>query len=161
MDNTKTDDHANRDPITGEPGAHPVGVGVGAAAGGMAAGAAAGTVAAGPIGTAVGAAIGAVVGGLGGKAVAERIDPTVESEYWRQNHASQTYDTEGRGYDAYEPAYRVGAENRSAKYANRSYDDVESNLRDDYEGARGESHVEWDRAKHAVRAAWDRVSDRS
>lgn len=66
---------ANLDPITGEPGAHPVGTGVGAVAGGMAAGAAVGTVA-GPVGTAVGAAAGAVVGGLAGKGVAEKIDPT-------------------------------------------------------------------------------------
>lgn len=66
---------ANLDPITGEPGAHPIGTGVGAVAGGMAAGAAVGTVA-GPIGTAVGAAAGAVVGGLAGKGVAEKIDPT-------------------------------------------------------------------------------------
>jgi hypothetical protein len=40
---------ANRDPITGAPGSHPVGTGLGAAAGGMAAGAAAGSVA-GPAG---------------------------------------------------------------------------------------------------------------
>jgi len=68
----------NRDPITGAPGAHPVGVGLGAAAGGIAAGAAAGTLAAGPVGTVVGAAVGAVAGGLGGKAVAEHFDPTME-----------------------------------------------------------------------------------
>ena len=68
----------NLDPITGAPGAHPVGVGLGAAAGGIAAGAAAGTVAAGPVGTAVGAAVGAIAGGLGGKAVAEHFDPTIE-----------------------------------------------------------------------------------
>jgi uncharacterized protein (TIGR02271 family) len=68
---------ANRDPITGTPGAHPVGTGVGAVAGGVAAGAAVGTVA-GPIGTAVGAAVGAVAGGLAGKGVAEEVDPTVE-----------------------------------------------------------------------------------
>jgi phage tail tape-measure protein len=67
----------NLDPITGAPGAHPVGVGLGAAAGGIAAGAAAGTVAAGPVGTVVGAAVGAIAGGLGGKAVAEHFDPTV------------------------------------------------------------------------------------
>lgn len=35
---------ANRDPITGEAGSHPIGTGLGAVAGGMAAGAAAGTV---------------------------------------------------------------------------------------------------------------------
>jgi len=42
---------ANRDPLTGAPGSHPVGTGIGAAAGGVAAGAAAGTLAAGPVGT--------------------------------------------------------------------------------------------------------------
>ena len=83
MDNDKTKEAGtNRDPITGAPGAHPVGVGLGAAAGGIAggiaAGAAVGTVAAGPVGTAVGAAVGAIAGGLGGKAVAEKLDPTVE-----------------------------------------------------------------------------------
>jgi hypothetical protein len=68
----------NPDPITGSPGAHPVGVGIGAAAGGIAAGAAAGTFAAGPVGTVVGAAIGAVVGGLAGKGAAESMNPTQE-----------------------------------------------------------------------------------
>jgi len=82
MDNDNTRrSGTNLDPITGAPGAHPVGVGLGAAAGGIAggiaAGAAAGTVAAGPVGTVVGAAVGALAGGLGGKAVAEHFDPTV------------------------------------------------------------------------------------
>jgi outer membrane lipoprotein SlyB len=77
-DNTATQAGTNRDPITGAPGSHPVGVGIGAAVGGIAAGAAAGTLAAGPIGTVVGAAAGAIAGGLGGKAVAEHFDPTVE-----------------------------------------------------------------------------------
>ena len=66
---------ANRDPLTGEPGAHPVGTAVGAAAGGIAAGAAAGSVA-GPVGTVVGAVVGAVAGGAAGKGVAETVDPT-------------------------------------------------------------------------------------
>jgi uncharacterized protein (TIGR02271 family) len=74
---TRTDGSANRDPITGTPGAHPVGTGVGAIAGGVATGAAVGTVA-GPIGTAVGAAVGAVAGGLVGKSVAEEVDPTID-----------------------------------------------------------------------------------
>ena len=65
----ENDRDLNRDPITGTPGAHPVGTGVGAAAGG-AAGAAAGAVG-GPLGMAAGAVIGAVVGGLAGKGVAD------------------------------------------------------------------------------------------
>lgn len=56
------------DPITGELGAHPVGVGVGALSAG-AAGAAIGAFG-GPIGVVVGAAIGAVAGGLAGHEVA-------------------------------------------------------------------------------------------
>ncbi len=56
------------DPITGEAGAHPVGVGVGALSAGVA-GAAIGAVA-GPIGVLVGATIGAIAGGLAGHEVA-------------------------------------------------------------------------------------------
>ncbi len=65
---------ANRDPLTGEPGSHPVGTGVGA----LGAGAAGGAIGAvgGPIGAGIGAAVGAVIGGLGGKAAAEHFDPT-------------------------------------------------------------------------------------
>ena len=159
-DTNSTDDHANRDPITGAPGAHPVGVGVGAAAGGMAAGAAAGTLAAGPVGTVIGAAVGAVVGGLGGKVVAEKIDPTMADDYWRQHHAKQSYYSEGREYDEYEPAYRLGSQDRSVgMYANKSFDDVEPHLERDYEAVRGESHAPWSDAKHAVRAAWNRLGE--
>lgn len=79
MTSVGDDGLANRDPITGTPGSHPVGTGVGALAGGAATGAAVGTVA-GPVGTAIGAAVGAVAGGLAGKGVAEEMDPTVDSE---------------------------------------------------------------------------------
>ena len=70
------DKDLNRDPITDEPGAHPVGTGVGAA-GGAVAGAAAGSMG-GPVGVAVGGVVGAVVGGLAGKAAAEAVNPTAE-----------------------------------------------------------------------------------
>ena len=76
---------SNRDPISGEPGSHPVGTGIGAVAGGAggaaagaAAGAAMGTAGAGPVGTAIGAAVGAVAGGLAGHGAAEGLNPTNE-----------------------------------------------------------------------------------
>lgn len=149
-------DPANRDPITDAPGAHPVGVGVGAAAGGIAAGAAVGTLAAGPIGTAVGAAVGAIVGGLGGKAVAEHFDPTVEEGYWRENHARQPYYHKGREFGEYAPAYRLGWEGRN-RHPNERFEDAESRLATDYDAMRGNSRVEWSDAKQATRAAWDRT----
>lgn len=144
----------NADPITKAPGSHPVGTGVGAAVGGAAAGAAAGTVA-GPVGTVVGAAVGAVVGGLAGKGVAEKIDPTVEDTYWRENHNRQPFAKDSR-YDDYAPAYRVGYEGYREYSRNRkSYDQVEADLRRRYEST--SPRIGWDSAKFATRAAWDRA----
>jgi hypothetical protein len=145
---------ANRDPITGAPGSHPVGTGVGATAGAVA-GAAVGSVA-GPVGTVVGGAIGAVAGGLGGKAVGEQVNPTVEDAYWRDNYRNEAYVKEGAAYDEYAPAYRTGYENRG-KYADRDFDQAEPDLRNEYERNRGNSSLAWDDAKQATRAAWHRV----
>src|SRR6267142_1473318 len=150
---TKTD--ANRDPITGEPGAHPVGTGLGAAAGGAAAGAAVGSVA-GPVGTAAGIVAGAVVGGLAGKGIAEKIDPTVEEAYWRQNYRRRDYVNDNDTYESFRPAYRTGYEGR-AKYAGKTYDQAEPDLQRDYEKCRGANCPDWDRAKLATRDAWERV----
>jgi hypothetical protein len=150
---TKPD--ANRDPISGAPGAHPVGTGVGAVAGGVAAGAAIGTVA-GPIGTAVGAAAGAIAGGLAGKAVAENIDPTAEDAYWRESYQRQPYYQSGMTYDDYAPAYRLGYESRG-RYSGGRFDDIESDLATDYQARRGTSRLSWEHAKQAARAAWDRI----
>src|SRR5678815_2421377 len=87
--NTNDRQDMNRDPITGSPGSHPLGTGVGAT-GGVLAGAAIGSLF-GPIGTLVGGTIGAIGGGAAGHAVAERVDPTFESEYWRNNYETRPY----------------------------------------------------------------------
>jgi hypothetical protein len=152
---TKRD--ANRDPITGTPGAHPVGVGLGAAAGGMATGAAVGTVA-GPVGTAVGAAVGAIAGGLAGKGIAEKVDPTVEETYWARQYQDEPYYDERYEFQDYHPAYRTGWEGRS-KYGGRTYEEVERDLQADYERNRGKSRLDWESNRHAVRAGWDRLED--
>ncbi len=67
--------NANRDPISGEPGSHPVGTGLGAG-GGATAGAVIGSVVGGPVGGVIGAAIGGIAGGAGGHEVAEGVNPT-------------------------------------------------------------------------------------
>jgi len=147
----------NPDPITGAPGAHPVGVGIGAAGAG-AAGAAIGSVA-GPVGTAVGAVVGAVAGGLAGKGVAEAVNPTAEEEYWRENYSTRPYVAAGETYtyeDDYAPAYRYGWEART-QHTGRRYDEVESDLERGWERAKGKSRLGWDRAKLATRDAWHRV----
>ena len=156
--NTNTysnDNQSNSDPITGEPGAHPVGTGIGAALGGAAAGAAVGTVA-GPIGTLLGAAAGAVVGGLSGKAVAENIDPTAENVYWKNNFASRPYIEHGAKFDDYGPAYGLGV-GAASQYQGRDFEDVEPDLSRSWDRERGDSSLTWDKAKSATRDAWDRV----
>lgn len=146
---------ANPDPITGAPGAHPVGTGVGTAVGGIAAGAAAGAVA-GPVGAVAGAIVGGVVGGLAGKGVAESIDPSVEEAYWEQNFASRPYYTQGSSFEDYRPAYRYGVNARRRSDIS-TFDEVERDLARDWDKSRGRSPLGWDKAKFAARDAWDRV----
>ena len=146
----------NRDPITGAPGAHPVGTGLGAA-GGAAAGAAVGSVG-GPLGAMVGGVVGAVAGGLAGKGVAEAIDPTAEQTYWRDNYRSRPYYDSRTTYDDWGPAYAFGVDAYTRRNG-RSFDELESGLSQDWARARGRSTLGWEQAKHATRDAWTRVSD--
>lgn len=156
--NQQTPD-ANPDPITGQPGAHPVGTGIGAAGAG-AVGAVVGGIVGGPIGAAVGTVIGAVAGGLAGKSAAERVNPTVEDEYWRSNYASRPYIEKDRQYEDYQPAYQTGYEGyRRYGDAGKTYDEVEPDLRSDYEQHHGGAGLAWDKAKHATRDAWERLEN--
>ena len=143
----------NRDPITDEPGAHPVGTGVGAT-GGAVAGAAAGAIG-GPIGLAVGGVVGAVGGGLAGKAAAEAVNPTAEEAHWRENYTREPYYEKGRSFDDYAPAYRLGVSSRT-RYEGK-WDSAEPQLASEWETARGGSSLSWADAQPASRAAWGRV----
>jgi len=145
----------NADPITGEPGAHPLGAGAGAVLGGAVAGAAGGAVG-GPIGAVAGAVIGGVAGGLAGKATAESIDPTVETTYWRQEYPNREYYSRDVAYEAIEPAYRYGWEGRT-KHPNCSYAEASQDLEKNWPSYRGKSNLDWKQAQLATRDAWERV----
>jgi uncharacterized protein (TIGR02284 family) len=151
------DKDLNRDPITDEPGAHPVGTGVGAL-GGAVAGAGVGAMG-GPIGAAVGGVAGAVIGGLAGKAVAESIDPTAEEAHWRDNYHREPYYEQGRSFDDYAPAYRLGLTGRTRYQGD--WQSAEPKLASEWDEARGKSSLSWSQAQPASRAAWDRIDSRS
>ena len=87
----------NRDPISGTPGAHPLGTGAGAASGGVA-GAAIGMAVGGPVGGVIGAAVGAVAGGLAGKDAAEGMNPTAEEQFWKETYIREPYYVKGAAY---------------------------------------------------------------
>ena len=156
---TNLDRDMNRDPISDAPGSHPVGVGIGGV-GGAAAGATIGALA-GPIGMLVGGAAGTLAGAAAGKGVAERIDPTGDTEYWRNENQNRPYVDRQYSYDNdYAPAYSYGNSVRE-QYAGRKWDDsLENDIRDGWEKAKAQSRLGWEQAKDAVRDAFDR-SDRT
>lgn len=155
--NTKHNADTNPDPITGKPGAHPIGTGVGAAGIGVT-GTVIGGAVGGPIGAVVGAIIGSIAGGFAGKQVAEQVDPTYEDNYWRENYKQRDYVEAGYDYDTdYAPAYRTGYEGYNRYGASgKSYDDVERDLQADYESNSGNSRLNWQQAKYASQDAWNR-----
>lgn len=144
----------NPDPITDEPGAHPIGTGIGAA-GGAVTGAAAGSVA-GPIGTAVGGVVGAVIGGLAGKGAAEAVNPTAEDAYWADAYQREPYFAQGYTYDDYAPAYRAGYQ--SVRDGIVDWNDARSDWERRWEAERAESRLGWTQAEPAVKAAWERAN---
>ena len=84
---------ANPDPITGAPGAHPVG-------------------------TVIRAVLGAIVGGLAGKGVAGSIEPTGEHACWRENSNDRPGVENESSLDDFGRVYGYGA-NAYIKYPGR------------------------------------------
>ena len=145
VDNINNSD-LNRDPITGEPGSHPIGTAVGGM-GGAAAGAAIGAIG-GPLGMLIGGAIGAIAGGAAGHAAGEAIDPTIEDTYWNDTYSQTTYYRDGYDYTTdYQPAYAVGYANRAKYPAGTTFDSVESDLERSWHEVKGNSRLAWGRKR--------------
>jgi hypothetical protein len=82
----------------------------------------------------------------------------VEDAYWRDAHRTQTFADSTYTYDDYAPAYRAGYLGYGAhSAAGRNFDAAAPDLERQYNSMRGNSRLGWDKAKHATRAAWDRV----
>ena len=158
IDRNINNDPRNRDPISGEPGAHPIGTALGAG-GAASAGAALGSVA-GPVGSVAGAVVGAIAGGifggLAGSGIAELVNPTLELEYWRENYSTRPYVTQGTSFETYQPAYKYGYESR-AKNPDRDFDAVRGELETNWQSSK--SNLDWAQAEPAVRDAYDRTGN--
>ena len=148
----------NRDPITGTPGAHPLGTGAGAASGAMA-GAAAGMAVGGPVGAVIGATVGAVAGGLAGKSAAEAINHTAEEKFWRETYVREPFFLQGRAYEYYAPGFRAGWEGR-VRHGALTFVEAEPTLMAEYLLGKSELDPSWLDVRPAAHAAWSRV-DRS
>ena len=89
-----------------------------------------------------------------GNAIGEHpVDPDA---YWRENYATRPYVEPGTPYDDYAPAYRYGVE-VVRRHGDKSFDEIESELSEEWPRVRGASKLDWDKAKHSVRDAWEWV----
>lgn len=142
---------ANPDPITGEPGSHPLGTATGST-GGAAAGALAGAVLGGPVGAVVGGVAGAVLGGGAGHAAGEAVNPTADRDYWKSVYETRPYYREGRDVAFYEGAYRYGRESASKpELGSRSFDEAEPELSSRWTGG------PWADFREAVKDSFERA----
>lgn len=103
---------------------------------------------------AIGGVLGAVAGGLAGNAVAEGLDPAAEDAHWSGQYRDESYYQEDYDYPDYEPAYRMGYQSCGQ---GRKFEDSETELSDSWDEYRGDSRLEWEHARPAAMAGWDRV----
>lgn len=88
----------------------------------------------------------------------DKADFAHDRTYWRNQFAKEPYYESGQQFSDFESAYQVGYQGRG-RHTARSFDQVEPDLRSEWEASKGSAKVGWEKAKHAVRAAWDRVED--
>lgn len=133
---------------------HSIGAGGGAIAGAVAGGAVGS--AAGPIGTVVGAVVGGVAGAKAGDALAEAINPTEYQTYFKNEYRNAPYYSSGRDWNDYEPAYKYGYDTYG-QYRGQRFEDVEPQLKRDWQQTKARSRLEWDEARGAVRDGWHHI----
>jgi hypothetical protein len=91
--------------------------------------------------------------------MADRINPTnwnEEDSYWRDNYRTRPY-AGSNDYSYYQPGYRYGFE-AANRYQGREWNDVEADLRRDWEKYDYRGQSAWENIKAAARAAWVRVT---
>ena len=95
-----------------------------------------------------------------------RMEVEVDENYDRfrsgfQEHFTRTNTGGTRTWDEAEPGYRFGyASARDQRYAGRQFEDVEADLRRDYETRAGTGGDAWERLREEVREGWNRVRGR-
>lgn len=128
INNDNRNFNANRDPLTGATGLHPLSTG-----------------------------IGADVGGLDGTRGVGAIEPTRgRASCWSENRSGRDSVEQGSSFADYGPAWGFGLDARD-RYPGRDFDDVEPELSRDWATGRGESILSWEWARHAARDAWNRI----
>ena len=75
-----------------------------------------------------------------------------------RSHFDSTYSTSGANWDDYAPAYGYGSQIASSeRYTGRAWDEIEPELRGDWETRGAGDASTWEKMKTAVRHGWDRI----
>jgi uncharacterized protein (TIGR02271 family) len=91
---------------------------------------------------------------LGGSGATAGLD---DDSYFR-SHWTSTYGAGGGSYDDYAPAYSYGSE-MAKKYSGRPWNDVESDLRTQWEQRdKSGGASTWEKFKAAIRHGWERIT---
>lgn len=149
------DDEETQKEATGpvyEENHHLLGTGVGAV-GGAIAGAAVGSVV-GPVGTVAGALAGGAFGAVAGAAYSLGVDPAVETSYWHDRYKNEPYYKSEYAFEDYGPAYQLGWQLYSPHV---SFETAEEIMSDEWAKDKGASKLEWDHAREAAKASWERM----
>ena len=77
--------------------------------------------------------------------------------WWRDNFRNRPYVSADRRFEDYEPGYRFGYESAN-RYRGKNWNDVETNLRTDWDRFEGRGSSTWENIKDSVRDAWDSVT---
>jgi len=83
-----------------------------------------------------------------------------DDSYYRDHYTSTYSSTAGASdYDKYKPAYSYGSEMRQSQmYRDRPWDEVEPNLRSDWESRYTGTGSTWEDMKAAVRHGWNKMT---
>jgi hypothetical protein len=85
-------------------------------------------------------------------------DVAGEDDYWRENFGDRPY-VDGGSYEDFGPAYAYGVSSYHAHSGHgHGFDEVEHAIGRDWDKVKGTSSLTWERARHAVRDAWDRLT---
>ncbi|WP_166168815.1 hypothetical protein [Acinetobacter sp. SA01] len=110
------------------------------------------------------AVVGGIVGSVAGNEAADAINPAEEDAYWRELHRDRPYFHETLNtysdldYDRdYRGAYEVGYKNRPLFDNDTHFEQVETELRTQWEAIKGQSRLDWEQAKYAAKDAWLRA----
>lgn len=86
------------------------------------------------------------------------MDFVAEESFWQAAYAREHYYSPPLDYEDYAPAYCVGFIG-CLQYGG-SFEDAEKSLWANWERIKGDSRLSIDQARHAMRAAWDRLASK-